>query len=795
MTSTTPARKTAAALTAGGLIALSLIAAPSASAVGLTCDWTGTAGDGLWSNAANWTNCADAAPGEADLLRFGAGAVTTDMTNDLAGVSFESVEFAVGGYVVGGGQLRTNGLTVHGATTLEVNVVLPVEAGEKTYDIAAPLTVPIPWSIEFDQEPATVATLQLSQGAVLDARLSGSGERLRVAGDGVVEARGLFYPGALDLSGAARVRCGGAECGGAAGAVTITDAAHLEFTADTELERALVLGPGSGYAIDAAGHAVDLQAPVELAGSAAIHGGTEAEPLLFSGGVAIAAHELTIHGATAVPLFAQLSSFLDGSLRVGSDGIAGSIRIDEGQLTHNGRTTASGAGSMVIADDAFALGPNPAPGGTLIEDGATLGTNAFLTISEDIDLVGGSAVATLSPGASLTLAHAEFSGGVAIETRATPSSFVIQDLTGLDDSTVTLASAGPDAPIFFGEDGSSAYTGTTVAVSGAVQLDRDLAIPGDFRIVDAAVTTTHTAPDDLHDQIADTSAVTIEGDAGLLVINDNERIGSLAGPTGRVHIVDVNSGLTIAGSSATVYDGDFMGDGQLVHEGTGTLQLGGTWTQFAVDSRLAVEGGTVIANAWMPFTETTVFSTLGGTGTLGAIIMDGGTIAPGMSPGCLSSEGAVSGSGTFVIEIGGPDPCSASDRVSALSQDLDQVEWSVSLTGGFQPAIGDEFVVLTTTGGGADLPTSQTTAGGTTFDVVWDGNDVILRVVEVPGQVEPTEPPAAPGPGAGAGAGGASGQLALSGSDGAWPLWAALAAASVIAAGVLLVMRPRRRMQ
>ncbi len=765
---------------------VALCAAPPASAAGLTCDWTGAGGDGLWSNAANWANCADAAPGDADLLRFGADAVPTATTNDLDGVSFAGVEFGVGGYSVSGAQLRTEGLVVHGPTTLQVNVLLPVAAGETVHDIAAPLTVPIPWSIEFDQELATVATLQLSGGATLDARLTGSGEQLRIVGDGVLEARGLFYPGALDLAGAARVRCGGVECGGPAGEVTITDAAGLEFTADTEFARAVVVGPGSGYSLDAAGHAVDLQAPVQLAGPAAVRGGADATPLLFSGGVAIDDHELTIHGAAAVPLFAQLSSFLDGSLRVGSDGIPGSILIEEEQLNHNGRTIASGTGSAIIADDAFALGPNPAPGGTLVEEGATLGTNSVITIAEDIELVGASAVATLASGASLTLTHAEFSGGVAIQTRAAASSFVVQDLTGLDDSTVTLSSAGADAPIIFDEDGSSAYTGTTVALSGAVQLNRDLAIPGDFRIVDAAVTTAKTAPDDLHDQIADTSAVTLEGDAGLLVINDNERIGSLAGPTGRVHIVDVDSGLTIAGSATTVYDGDLLGDGQLYHEGSGTLQLGGTWTQSAVDSRLAVEAGTVIANGWMPFTETTVFGTLGGTGTLGAIIIDGGTISPGTSPGCLASEGSVSGSGTFVIEIGGPDPCSASDRLAALSQDLGDVQWSVSLTGGFQPAVGDEFVVLTTTGGGDPLPTTQTTANGTTFDVVWDGNDVILRVVSVPGQDAPVTPPTG-------GGGTGSGVLASSGSDSGWLFGSALAAASVIAAGALLALRSRRR--
>lgn len=788
MTSTTRARKTAAALAAGALIAIPLCVASPATAVGLTCDWTGAGGDGLWSNAANWRNCADAAPGEADLLRFGGGAATTDTENDLAGVSFANVEFAVGGYIVGGTPLRTDGLVVHGATTLETNLVLPLAAGEQTYDIAAPLTVPLPWSIEFDHEPATVATVQLTGGAVVDARLIGSGERLRVTGDGVIGARGLTYPGALDLSGAAHLRCGGSDCGGPGAEVTIVDAAGIAFTADTEFERALVVGAGTGYSVDAAGHAVDLQGAVELAGPTAMRGGTDAQPTLFSGGLAIGAHELTIHGATAVPLFAELSSSIDGTLRVGSDGASGSILIQEGQLNHNGRTTASGAGSTIVADDALALGPGGGPGGTLVEGGATLGTHSTITLAEDIEVTGGSSVATLSSGASLTLAGARFSAGMAIETRAAASSLVVQDLTGLDDSTVTLASAGADAPIIFGEDGASAYTGTTVAVSGAVQLDRDLSVPGDFRILDASVTTAHTLPDDLHDQISDASAVTIEGAAGLLVINDNERIGSLAGPSGRVHIVDIDSGLTIAGSSTTVYDGDFLGDGQLVHEGTGTLQLGGTWTQAAVDSRLAVEAGTVIANGWMPFTETTVFSTLGGAGTLGAIVIDGGTVAPGNSPGCLSSEGAVSGSGTFVIEIGGPDPCSASDRVSALSQDLDEVEWSVSLTGGFQPAVGDEFVVLTTTGGGTALPTTQATANGTTFDVVWDGNDVILRVVSVPGQ-PPVDPPVGPPAGPAAG----NGVLAASGGDPSMVVWPALAGASVIVAGAALLFARGRR--
>ncbi|MCP2638268.1 hypothetical protein K0817_017070 [Microbacterium sp. HD4P20] len=787
MTAMTPARKLAAAVVGGGILVTSLLAVPTASAVGLTCDWTGAGADGLWSNAANWANCADAAPGEGDLLRFGPGAATLTTTNDLAGVSFEDVEFAIDGYSVSGSQLRTNGLTVAGSTSLEVNVILPVAAGETAYQISAPLTVPIPWEIEFDQEPLTVAALQLSDGAVVDARLDGAGDRLKVGGDGVVQARGLSYPGALELSGNARVRCGGIECGIAGGQVTITDAAGLEFTADTAFARSIQIGPGTAYAVDAAGHAVDLEGPVSLAGSAAVRGGQDSAPMLFSGGVALADHHLTVHGATAIPLFANLTSTAAGGLQVGSADIPGSIHIEEGQLDHNGSTAASGPGSLIVADDAFALGPDALPGTTL-EGGATLGTDSVITLSEEVELIDGSAVAALSSGASLTLANASFSGGANIQTRASSSSLVIQQLSSSDGSTLVLGSAGADAPIIFSADGLSDYTGVTVATSGSVQLDRELSIPGDFRIVDAAVTTLHTLPDDLHNLIADTSAVTIDG-AGSLVINDNERIASLAGPSGVVHVVHPDSGLTVEGSATTAYAGDFMGPGHLAHEGAGTLHLTGDWTQAALGSTLDAEGGTVIVDGSMPFTTAEVFGTLAGAGVLGEVVIDAGTVAPGTSPGCLTVEGAVSGSGTIAVELGGAEPCDAHDQILSQTQDLATVTWSVALTDGFQPAVGDEFVVLSTANGGPALPAAQATAGDTVFDVVWDGSDVILRTAEVPVDppVEPPVNPPAPGENPVQ-----PDNLAVTGADSSWVSWITVAGA-LAAAGAVLALRARVR--
>lgn len=789
VTAMTPARRLIAALVAAGILVTPLFAAPPASALGVTCDWTGAGADTLWSNAANWANCADAAPGDGDLLRFGEGAATFATTNDLAGVSFEHVAFAVDGYTVSGSALQTDGLTVAGSTILEVNLVLPVTGGETVYQISAPLTVPIPWKIEFDQEPLAVAAVQLSGGAVLDARIDGSGDRLKIGGDGIVRARGLSYPGALELSGQAHVRCGASGCGNAGGPVTIADAAGLEFTADTAFARAIQIGPGSDYAVDAAGHAIDLQGQVSLAGSSAVRGGPDDAPMLLTGGVALGDHVLTVHGATAVPLFAQLTSSPDGGLQIGSGDIPGSIRIDEGQLDHLGSTTASGAGSLIAADDAFALGPDPVPGTTL-QAGATLGTNAVITLAENIQLMDGSTVAALSSGASLTVADAAFSGGVNIQTRAAASSLVIETLTGADASTVVLGSAGADAPIFFSADGASDYSGLTVASSGAVQLDRDLSIPGDLRIVDAAVTTLHTLPDDLHDLIADTSTVAIEG-SGSLVLNDQERIASLAGGSGTVHVVHPGSGLTVAGAAATTYAGDFMGPGRLTHEGTGTLRLTGDWTQAALDSTLDAEAGTVVVDGSMPFTTARIVGILAGAGTLGGLVLDGGTVTPGTSPGCLTVEGAVSGTGTIAVELGGTEPCLAHDQILSKTQDLTAATWSVALTDGFEPAVGDEFVVLSTANGGAALPTSQTAAGDHVFDVVWDGDDVVLRTVAVP--TPPVEPPASEPDEPDEPDAAVPGRLAATGLDSTWVLVAALAGLLAAAAGAVLVARARRR--
>lgn len=143
----------------------------------------------------------------------------------------------------------------------------------------------------------------------------------------------------------------------------------------------------------------------------------------------------------------------------------------------------------------------------------------------------------------------------------------------------------------------------------------------------------------------------------------------------------------------------------------------------------------------------TVFNngTLKGTGTVvgDTTVLSGGTVAPGLSPGCLTVGNLVS-AGTIDIEIGGADACSGYDQLRVNGTvNLTGSELGLTLVNGFVPAADTSFVIIQNDGVDAvigtfnDLPEGAAFEyDGVVYDITYtggDGNDVELYVLEIVG--------------------------------------------------------------
>lgn len=136
---------------------------------------------------------------------------------------------------------------------------------------------------------------------------------------------------------------------------------------------------------------------------------------------------------------------------------------------------------------------------------------------------------------------------------------------------------------------------------------------------------------------------------------------------------------------------------------------------------------------------------LKGTGTIQGEtdIVTGGTIAPGMSPGCLTIGGALILNGNYQAELGGTTACSGYDQlIAAGTTDVTNGTLQVSLVNSFKPKAGDTFEIINNTGTSpitgtfTNLAEGATfTAGGYVYKITYKGgtgNDVVLTVVSVP---------------------------------------------------------------
>ncbi len=142
---------------------------------------------------------------------------------------------------------------------------------------------------------------------------------------------------------------------------------------------------------------------------------------------------------------------------------------------------------------------------------------------------------------------------------------------------------------------------------------------------------------------------------------------------------------------------------------------------------------------------------LKGSGVMDLLeVNSGGIVAPGHSPGCLTSSSSLNLYGTYQAEIGGTTACSGYDQLvvgsSSTSNDVylsdsnnNSAILQLSIINGFKPQVGQTFEIINNKGSGpvsgtfANLPEGSTiNVNGNVFKISYrggDGNDVVLTVI------------------------------------------------------------------
>jgi hypothetical protein len=232
--------------------------------------------------------------------------------------------------------------------------------------------------------------------------------------------------------------------------------------------------------------------------------------------------------------------------------------------------------------------------------------------------------------------------------------------------------------------------------------------------------------------------------AGSLVKKGGTGPTTLGVPVVNAGTIDVQVGLvrmprlTNAGSGGVrVESGAAMDVNGLVAQAGAVTLLGKS--QLVAGSYLQSAGGTSLQSASGKLATTTgAFTVNGGVvsglGTIvGPIQVNGGTIAPGLSPGILHGSATYQqAGGTLSIQIAGKTPGAGFDRLALGGGATLGGTLSIATAPGFAPALGDSFRVITapSVSGAFGSVSGAGAGGGKFYDVRLDGAGVRLVVVE-----------------------------------------------------------------
>lgn len=255
-----------------------------------------------------------------------------------------------------------------------------------------------------------------------------------------------------------------------------------------------------------------------------------------------------------------------------------------------------------------------------------------------------------------------------------------------------------------GNNADEDYEQRTPNASQGVVLNGSMTLGSDVTFNGAAKTTT------INGAFSGAHTFVLTGNAGgALIVNSSNNSSQL--PNGTYNPT-LEKTLSDNAPNSTVYIGE-----------NAKITIDGTRSDVNVDA-----GGTLLGN-----------------GTVGALqVLTGGTVAPGHSPGCLTTGNLALTGGTYKFEIGGTAACTGYDQIKANGTvNVTGGVLSASLYNNYAAKAGEKYVLVSNDGTDPIVGTFANLAQGATMPIGnggllrisytgGDGNDIEVTVVTAP---------------------------------------------------------------
>jgi autotransporter-associated beta strand protein len=336
---------------------------------------------------------------------------------------------------------------------------------------------------------------------------------------------------------------------------------------------------------------------------------------------------------------------------------AGKLRVAASSFTNtNNLVTASGSEVQFAQNGGGKFGGNITGGGVMHLIGGTLQlTGTGNSYSGGTVVEQGSTLDLTTANISTGNANIANAGGLIVFDQATTGTYagIISDARQMQATTGALLSGSLIKDDSTGASTGNlilaavqAYTGGTFIEAGTVTL----------AAIDAIAASSGVDLGRVGGPAGIGAATTGSATTAILALSANNTIRGLMSETGNVTAVQLNANaltLNTAANAIWTYDGNISGTGALVKTGAGKEVLSGTSSYTGattVNAGILSVNGSIAASS---LTSVNAGGTLGGNGSVGNTMINGGMLSPGNSIGLLTVQGnlVLTSAASYLVEV------------------------------------------------------------------------------------------------------------------------------------------------